>query len=133
MIKKSKYHGGYKSFFNVLFCSSGSSSVEEERSGVFLCFFFFFLHLLHLLRELLEEVLPQVGELVSLCLVRVPILFQLEEPFEKLEIVLLLLQSLVYSFRLLAAALATKDAPRKEVDQTEGRRECRARSEELSL
>ena len=98
MIKKSKYHGGYKSFFSVLFCSSGSSSVDQERSGVFLCFFLFLLHLLHLLRELLEEVLPQVGELVSLCLVRVPILFQLEEPFEKLEIVLLLLQSLVHYF-----------------------------------
>ena len=86
-------------FFNLLFCASGSSSVDQERSDVFLCFFLIFLHLLDvLLRELLVEVLPQVGQLVNLRLVRVAILFQLEEPLEKLEIVLLLLQSLLHSF-----------------------------------
>ena len=79
------------SFLFIRFFSCGSD--------VFLIFIFlFFFPQFILLCELLEEVLPQVGQLVDLRLVRVSILFLLEEPLEKLEILLLLLQSLLHSF-----------------------------------
>ena len=96
--------------------------MDQEWSDVF--FLFSFLHFQHLLFKLLVEVLPQVSQLVHLCLVRVPILFQLEKPFEKHEILLLLLQSLFLSFLFLVPALAAKNVPREEVDQMERWREC---------
>ena len=114
------YHS-FKSLFIVLFCSSGSSNVDQEWSVVFL---YPFPHFLHLLSELLIEVHPQVCQLVNLRLVRVAIMLQLEEPFEKQEIRLLLLQSLCLPFPFAATALAVKDIQGKEVDQVKGWREC---------
>ena len=117
----------FKSLFIVLFCSSGSSNVDQEWSVVFL---YPFPHFLHLLSELLIEVHPQVCQLVNLRLVRVAIMLQLEEPFEKQEIRLLLLQSLSHPFHFCLSypsattALAVKDIQGKEVDQVKGWREC---------
>ena len=110
------YHD-FKRSFIVLF--SSSSNVDQEWSGVFL---YTFPHFIHLLCQLLVEVHPQVGELVNLRLVRVAILLQLEEPFEKQEILLLLLQSLSLPF--LPTALAVKHVQGEEVDQVKGWREC---------
>ena len=67
----------------------------DQECSVFLSSF---LLLSVLLCQLLVEVLPQVGQLVNLRLVRVAILFQLEESFEEQEVVLLLLQGLFHSF-----------------------------------
>ena len=103
------------------------SSSVNCRSDVFLSCF----HVFHLLCELLIELLPQVGQLLHIRLVGVSVLLQLEESLEEQKIFLLFLQSFPQSTPSLV--FAAKDGSCEEVDQVEGRRECRSRSQELSL
>ena len=123
MIKKSYNHALLLQFF---FCYS-KNKIFHCRSDVFLSCF----HVFHLLCELLIELLPQVGQLLHIRLVGVSALLQLEESLEEQEIFLLFLQSFPQSTPSLV--FAAKDGSCEQVDQVEGRRKCRSRSQELSL
>ena len=114
MIKKSYNHALLLQFF---FCYY-KNKIFNCRSDVFLSCF----HVFHLLCELLIELLPQVGQLLPICLVGVSALLQLEESLEEQEIFLLFLQSFPKPPRCLV--FAAKDGSCEEVDQMEGRREC---------
>ena len=122
MIKKSYNYALLQFFFSYF-----KYKICNGRSDVFLSCF----HVFHLLCELLIELLPQVGQLLHIRLVGVSVLLQLEESLEEQKIFLLFLQSFPQSTPSLV--FAAKDGSCEQVDQVEGRRECRSRSQELSL